>query len=635
MKKLLYIVFLFFTGFANSQSTDEMLQTASMLHNSNPDSAYTICFEVEKLAVQQKDSVLIANCNLCKIRYLLLRNKLEKAATLLEQTHNIFTKNNDKQGLAKTYTAMANIAGRIRKDQQEIEFLEEAYKIVRELNDTTQLLKNLTNLALNYTHYGLMDKAQSSLEELETLSAGMPKKEYYYLNQNWGIFYSKKGNSDAALRRYGSAKKIAYELNMTDSKATILYLIASEYLKINDAENALKNINQSYDVANRNNLQIEKLEALELLNKIYEQKKQVDKAYEVYKQIASIKDSAFNLAKINRLNEYEKKIALSEKENIITSQKLNLEKQNTQLVKDKYRFYILLAVILVISISLIMLYNNLRSKKKANRIISRQKEEVEKQKMIVEDKNFQILSSITYAKRIQEAILPQDKLVKEYLEKSFIYYQPKDIVSGDFYWMEQVGDKILFAVVDCTGHGVPGAFMSIVGNNGLNKAVRELKLTQPSKILDALNLHLNKSLHLETTEVKDGMDIAICSLDLKTNVLEYAGAFNPLYLLKKSANEIEIIKADKQAIGSAKDLYKNHSILLSAGDLIYIFTDGYADQFGGDNNKKIGYKQFRDYLLEMRESSMLQQREILEQKMQLWKGNEEQIDDICVIGVKI
>ena len=197
--------------------------------------------------------------------------------------------------------------------------------------------------------------------------------------------------------------------------------------------------------------------------------------------------------------------------------------------------------------------------------------------------------------------------------------------------------------MDCTGHGVPGAFMSIVGNNGLNKAVNELKLTKPSFILDALNLHVTNSLHIKSSEVKDGMDIALCLYDPSTRQLEFSGANNPLYIIraKNESNDLgeedrlEVIKGDKQAVGAARDLFTNHLIQLQKGDIVYLFTDGYADQFGGEKGKKFSYKRFKDLLLRNSELDMRTQREQLNSAFEAWSADEEQVDDICVIGVKI
>ena len=251
----------------------------------------------------------------------------------------------------------------------------------------------------------------------------------------------------------------------------------------------------------------------------------------------------------------------------------------------------------------------------------------------LKEKNTEIMDSIAYAKRIQSAILPPAKLVKEYLQESFILYKPKDVVSGDFYWMEQIGTKVLFAAADCTGHGVPGAMVSVVCNNALNRSVREYTLVDPGKILDKTRAIVIQEFEKSEEEVKDGMDIALCSL--QGNTLKYAGAHNPLWIVRNG--EVLETKANKQPIGKFdKQIpYTTHTFELLKGDSIYIFSDGYVDQFGGEKGKKFKSKAFRNLLLSIQDKTMEEQRVSIDEAFETWRGNVEQVDDVCVIGVKI
>lgn len=271
--------------------------------------------------------------------------------------------------------------------------------------------------------------------------------------------------------------------------------------------------------------------------------------------------------------------------------------------------------------------------------VVKQKEEIEIQRKKLEYLYNQVTDSIKYAKRIQEAILPPDSVVKKLLPDSFILYKPKDIVSGDFYWLEKNGNKAYFAAVDCTGHGVPGAFMSIVGYNLLKHIVYKMQESEPATILDHLNAGVSETLHqgLDESSTKDGMDIALCSIDYQKNELEYAGAYNSLYLIRD--NQLTEIKADKfpigMYVGEDRKKYTNHKVKLQKGDTIYIFSDGYVDQFGGSKGKKFMAKQFRQLLLEMNSLSMEEQKKQLDNSIEDWRGNQEQVDDILVIGVQI
>lgn len=271
--------------------------------------------------------------------------------------------------------------------------------------------------------------------------------------------------------------------------------------------------------------------------------------------------------------------------------------------------------------------------------VVKQKEEIDKQKEQIEEYFIQVTDSIKYAQKIQEAILPPESYVRKLLPDSFIFYRPKDIVSGDFYWLGEADERVFFAAVDCTGHGVPGAFMSIVGYNQLKQAIITTSGGSPAEILDHLNVGVSETLHQkdENSTSKDGMDIAICSLNYKTKELEYAGAFNPLYLLRN--NEIIQVKGDKFPIGSFLDgetpNFTNHKIQLETGDQLYIFSDGYADQFGGPRGKKFMYKKFRDLLIANGSKDLSVQKDLLRESLYDWMGEEEQVDDILVIGVKV
>lgn len=250
-----------------------------------------------------------------------------------------------------------------------------------------------------------------------------------------------------------------------------------------------------------------------------------------------------------------------------------------------------------------------------------------------------IMDSIRYAYRIQTAISPPEYLVNNLLPDHFILYKPKDVVSGDFYFVSEFKEKILFAAVDCTGHGVPGALMSVIGFNGLIQATSNKKVKTPAQVLSYLDEYVNDVLRQTHDEsgVKDSMDLAVCSIDFEKNILMYAGAYNPLYYVHK--NELHEIKADKLPIGvnvdGVTDIYTDHEIQLDDGDTAYIFSDGYADQFGGPRNKKFKYRQLKELILANQDKSMKEQGMILDRTLVEWQADEEQIDDILVMGVRI
>jgi len=306
-------------------------------------------------------------------------------------------------------------------------------------------------------------------------------------------------------------------------------------------------------------------------------------------------------------------------------------------------------------------YNELEQKvEERTREIQQQKEEIaaqrdaiEDQRNMLADKNDSledayveiqaqkkhITDSIVYAKRIQNAILPPMTFISKLIPDSFILYKPKDIVSGDFYWVEKIGARSVIAAVDCTGHGVPGAFMSIIGSNQLDYAVHTLKAKHASEILDSLNEGVGNSLRQEAgrSNIRDGMDIALCVIDFKTLEIEYAGAYNPLYIIRNG--ELIEYKSDKFAIGSHMEYpdrkYTNNVIQAEKNDMFYIFSDGFADQFGGGKGRKYMYKQFKEYLTSIAHLPLEEQKQLLDEENNNWRGKEDQVDDIIVIGFKI
>jgi serine phosphatase RsbU (regulator of sigma subunit) len=270
------------------------------------------------------------------------------------------------------------------------------------------------------------------------------------------------------------------------------------------------------------------------------------------------------------------------------------------------------------------------------RFTRKQKDIIAHQKLLVEEKQKEIIDSISYAKRLQEAILPPEHFVKKYLPESFIFYKPKDIVAGDFYWMEVVKDGIiLLAAADCTGHGVPGAMVSVVCSNALNRVVLEFGYTDPGMILDKTRELVLATFSKSDKNVKDGMDISLVMINRKTNELKWAGANNPLWYW--SDGQLREITANKQPIGMTDNPhpFTTHTFSLSKIESIYLFTDGYADQFGGEKGKKFKYKPLKEMLAINAPQSMSVQKATLEEAFVKWKGNLEQVDDVCILGIKL
>ncbi|MBL7893671.1 MAG: SpoIIE family protein phosphatase [Bacteroidia bacterium] len=264
-------------------------------------------------------------------------------------------------------------------------------------------------------------------------------------------------------------------------------------------------------------------------------------------------------------------------------------------------------------------------------------EELEEKNRIISQKNSEVHDSITYAKRLQEAIMPPVEEIYNSVDESFILYKPKDIVAGDFYFADKQGDYFFVAAADCTGHGVPGAMVSVVCSNALNRAVNELKLIKPGEILDKVRELVVETFQKSHHDVKDGMDISLCVINQKTYEIAWAGANNPLWYLNENEDELKEVTATKQPVGKSEDYksFTTHVFNLAKGAMLYLFTDGYADQFGGPKGKKFKYKQLADLIIANRKLPMREQCKILENAFTNWKGNLDQIDDVCIIGLKL
>lgn len=369
------------------------------------------------------------------------------------------------------------------------------------------------------------------------------------------------------------------------------------------------------------------------LSLIHKKNQNLPEALAALRMATNLKDSLYlhhldeKLSEINATHQVEKK-----------------EAEITRLQSEKhYQKRVNLLLISVVALTLISLiiaiYNYIR-KRRDNRIISLQKQEVEMKNAIIGHKQTEIIDSINYAKRLQEAILPSLSYFRKHLPESFILYQPKDIVAGDFYWMEtlnmRAGEKlVLFAAGDATGHGVPGALVSVVCSNALNRSILEFGLSEPGAILDKTRELVIHTFEKSVTEVKDGMDISLCCLNPHTRELLWAGANNPLWLLRRG--ELQEVRADKQPIGKQENPlpFTTHSFLLEKGDMIYLLTDGYADQFGGPAGKKFKYKPLKTLLYGLSTQPVDQQKQALLETLLNWKGGIEQVDDICIIGVRL
>jgi len=471
-----------------------------------------------------------------------------------------------------------------------------------------------------------------------------------------------KGNQDSislkqevAIGYYEKSIETFEETKNTREIAANLVNIAKIYLIKKNFQKAKGLSEESMTLARSIDARIQIRDASKVLYEVYKELKMHKESlamHELYIATHDSIDSEENRKEVLRQEykyAYEKQVSADSLIQV-EAKKLTdakIDAQNAQLANEKNQRFSLYGGVIVLMLFGVIMYSRFRITRKQKIIIETQKLEVETQKeyadkqrlaaeiqtALVEEKNKEILDSISYAKRIQNALLPSDKIVADNLMESFVLYKPKDIVAGDFYWLESIGDKVLYAAADCTGHGVPGAMVSVICNNALNRSVKEFGLVEPGAILDKAREIVIKEFDKSDEDVKDGMDIALCSLE--GNELKYAGAHNPLWIIRNG--EVIETKANKQPIGKFDNLqpYTTHLLHLEKGDSIYIFSDGYVDQFGGPKGKKYKSKAFKELLVSIQNRNMEDQKIIINESFDNWKGSTEQIDDVCVIGVRI
>ena len=543
---------------------------------------YNITIEINK-EYNLKDGMASAYANIANIHAHLQNFKTAKEYFLL--SNNEFKALDKIDSKVKTDLSLSKVYKSLNQEDSAEYYLDEAFKSIKKKEANIHLLANV-----------FLYKAQNELAKnnyAETLLYLQDAEEKFTkVNSPYDLFqvYNIYGELYYQQKKYNLAIKYYTEGLDKYSKNSTVTLKSDVYKGLSNSYLAIGNFAQAHAYQSKHMLITDSINKENSNNRL--------------------------LAMENAFKNERSQLELDNLKNINKLQEAEIEKQNTQKIAMAIGFFLMLLLAFFI-------FRSYKQKKKSN--------------LLLEEKNKEITDSITYAKRIQNAILPSDTTVKEYLPNNFVLYLPKDIIAGDFYWLERKDDNILFAAADCTGHGVPGAMVSVVCNNALNRTVREYGLTNPAEILNKTREIVVQEFEKSDEDVKDGMDISLCCLDLSGSyaILQWAGANNPLWIIRK--HELIEVKPNKQPIGKTDNplSFTTHEIQLQKGDTIYVFTDGFADQFGGPKGKKFMYKPFKELLLSIQNKTMEEQKIVLEQHFENWRGNIEQVDDVCVIGVRI
>lgn len=670
------------------------LSVSDYLTSVNPSGSIKFAEDALDLAVATnnqnyigKSYMAIGAANYTMSNYAAALKACEKAVEVFRETGN-------KADMGVVLNTIGVIYKNWGDYQKAIDYYQQNLTLQESIGDTIQMGKAYANIGNIYFYVGIdLDKALYNYDK--SINFFESKRQWNLVAQQFnsmGLVYKEKKDFGEALIYFKRALKTFKDQNYKPGIAsaqnnignvyleggnfTDALLYCNEALKINQETGNNKEVASNYRDLGRIYFKWGKYgESLQYfnrslrLNKDLGHKKEV---YELYKNIAEVyekqglyknaldnfknynelKDSTISEGYLKQISELETKYETDrkDKELIIQKSQLEMKKKEADLSKaelekkeaenkrQKILIYSFILGLIIVFVFSIILYKQFREKKRANILLEEHNIEIKHQRDQIFMQKQEITDSIHYAKRIQTAILPPDRILEKNLAEHFILYRPRDIVSGDYYWMTETGNKTIVLAADCTGHGVPGAFMSMLGVSFLNEIVNKQGIIQPSKILNELRRNVVDSLHQtgKEGEAQDGMDIAVVCIDHETMKAEFAGAYNPLYVVRdKVLTEYD---ADRMPIGihlKGANEFTNNELEIQKGDKLYIFSDGYIDQFGGDKSKKFMAKRLKDLLISIFHEPMQKQAKILNTTLEDWKGNIEQIDDILVIGLKI
>jgi serine phosphatase RsbU (regulator of sigma subunit)/Tfp pilus assembly protein PilF len=691
MKHTLLFFFLLLAVFSGAQNTDSLLQVANGKGHDTTrirafirladavrreNGALGLKYSAHALALADssgKYTSMRAKAAYTHATVLTGNGQFDSAVVYHQQALSSFKKLNDKFHIASCDNGLGNIYGSHGEYTKALTYYLEALAIAHEINDLRKqsiVMGNIANCyanmddgvnAMKYYRQSIAIKEKlgdkngliTTQNNLGSLCLDMGNKaeaealvkktalllaEYGDTNDSAYFFMlcgkiaDENKEHDKALDYFFKTQKLNEVIGDQPSVATTNVLIGLAYLSKRDTTTA--NIYIEKGIA-----QLRAMNELPIIEDTYEAIADRYayigmplKSYQLLKKMLILQDTLHSAEISDLIAEKENLFQKEKNKHEIDNLKKNAEIDALAISRTKFLVAFLVAVVLIVLFVVALVLRRNRAKQLANDQLEKQNTEITLQKKSITD-------SINYAKKIQDSILPPEHQIKRVLPNSFILYEPKDVVSGDFYWLDSRDNFSIFAAVDCTGHGVPGALMSVVGFNLLNQAVNEMGLTKPSDIIHHLDYGVNKLLRQSDggNTVKDGMDLALCAYDSSTRKLQYAGVFNPAYIITKG--EFVQLKPDKFPIGinadGVTDTYTNHEFQLYPGDMIYLFSDGYADQFGGPMGKKFKYTRFRDTLLRIHQRPCEEQMQTLKKDFVDWKGGLEQVDDILVIGVRV
>jgi serine phosphatase RsbU (regulator of sigma subunit)/Tfp pilus assembly protein PilF len=541
----------------------------------------------------------------------------------------------DSTLIAGSYLNIGNVYFYQKKHKESLDFYKLAATIFDLKKNRFGFANALGNIGNGYLALGKTDTALTYFEKALLINSQIKDKRgvssaYTHI----GTCYSVLGKFLLAMEYL--QKSLIIEIESENESG-----ISETKLQIARVEMALNNYNKAEQILVENNKILKKIKAIDnlaesysLLSDIAAIKKDYNNSLTYYRTSIAYRDTMLNTQTSEKILQQQLMFDFKQKEDSAKQEQIKIDIiRKEELRRQKTVTTVSICAGLLVFIFLIIAVRAFLGKQKANQVISEQKKEVENQKQLLDNKQKEIIDSINYAKRIQYSLLAHKELLAKNLSEHFILFKPKDIVSGDFYWATEHKNKFYFAVCDSTGHGVPGAFMSILNIGFLSEAINEKEIVEPNLILNYVRQRLIESISEE--EQKDGMDAILICFNKNDRSITYAAANNEPILI--SGNKIIELPKDKMPVGKGEKTndFALFTIEATKGDILYLYTDGFADQFGGPKGKKFKYKQLNDLLLANSKKDMNMQEELLVNEFKDWKGNLEQVDDVCIIGIRV
>ena len=545
----------------------------------------------------------------------------------------MFEEDENQSGIGAMYNNLGILYSDLKNHRTSLEYYQKALDIKKQLGDSNAITSTLSNIGLAFMELGQTDKAYQNFTRSLAIDQELGNIEgQVYTCENLGKLFSKQQQYDSARIYFSKSLALLPDDGREYERSLVLNSLGQLHLSRNEITEAIHFLTDAVYLGQQVQSKTGLKESYKMLAEAYAKKMAYQEAFKWYQLYTTLKDSIFNEENLKRISQIETNYQLSEREKEIEILKKDARISHLQLSrKQMINYYLYTGLFLFISVSFFLFFQ-FRAKKNSNQLL-------QKSNHAIAARNNDITSSIQYARTIQEALLPQEKQLLSYFADAFVFCKARDIVNGDFYWSYKKEGLCLLAVVDCAGHGVPGALMTVMVNSLLNQIVIDKQIFSPAEILNHLKHYLQQNLHYGQEEemTQDGLDLAICKMDMNEKQITFASAKRPLYFVQHQ--EIRVYKGNKTNFGgplsSATEQFREGSFYYLPGSCLYLFTDGITDQFGELSDKKFMHWRLQEFIRESYELPMQQQKKKIANSIEQWQGRLEQTDDMLLLGLRL